>query len=151
MEAPADCRPAAADALARLDQRDLSWVGADGFPLSVPVGAVAPHAEGFRLQLGRSLPAPPTGSACLTFHTHPARFTEQENRTFVGDLAPTGAGGDGLVLHVARLLADVSLAGNKLTMTLGFLGKGRRLAPRLRSEAARRGQPVPIVRLPHEQ
>jgi hypothetical protein len=26
--------------LARLDQRDLGWVGADGFPLAVPVAGV---------------------------------------------------------------------------------------------------------------
>jgi len=30
---------------------------------------------------------------------------------------------------------------------IGFLGKGRRLAPRLKAEAARRAQPVPKVNL----
>jgi hypothetical protein len=47
-----------------------------------------------------------------------------------------------------RLLADVGLTGNKLSMTLGFRAKGRRLAPRLKSEALRRDQSVPAVRLP---
>ena len=51
---------------------------------------------------------------------------------------------------VERLLADVSLGGNKLVRTAGFLGKGRRLAPRLQPEASRRGQPVPRVRLPQD-
>lgn len=41
--------------------------------------------------------------------------------------------------HAELLLADVSLAGYKLAMTLGFLGEGRWLAPRLQAEASRRG------------
>lgn len=145
LEAPADWRPAARHATARLDQRDLGWVGGDGFPLSVPVDVVEQTGQGFRLRLGLRLPEAPRGPACLTFHTHPSTFTSQENRTFVGE---------GL-LHwrrrvVQRLLADVSLGGNKLVRTAGFLGKGRRLAPRLRPEASRRGQPVPRVRLPQD-
>lgn len=47
-----------------------------------------------------------------------------------------------------RLLPDMSLTGNRLKAALGFLGKGRRLAPRLQAEAVRRGQPVPRIRLP---
>jgi hypothetical protein len=35
-----------------------------------------------------------------------------------------------------------------MQITVGFLRKGRRLAPRLKTEAARRGQPVPTVNLP---
>ena len=36
LQAPADWRAVTRSALARLDQRDLGWVGADGFPLAVP-------------------------------------------------------------------------------------------------------------------
>jgi len=147
LDAPADWRAAARHAVARLDQRDLSWVGADGFPLSIPIAAVEEYPEGFRLRLGRHLPAAPQGPACLTFHAHPAMFTGQENHTFVGDVTG-GTGGDDAVFRVERLLADLSLTGNTLAMTLGFLGNGRRLSPRLRTEASRRGQPIPTVRLP---
>jgi hypothetical protein len=34
LEAPADWRATARSAVARLDQRDLGWVGADGFPVA---------------------------------------------------------------------------------------------------------------------
>jgi len=86
----------------------------------------------------------PQGRACLTFHSHPARFTGQENHSFVGDVSAVGLEG---VFCVDRLLPDVSLTGNRLTAALGFLGKGRQL-PRLQAEAVRRGQPVPRIRLP---
>jgi hypothetical protein len=148
LASPADWRPAARDAVARLDQRDLSWVDAAGFPLSIPVLAAEEHAQGFRLQLGHHPPALPDGPANLTFHQHPEAFTGQENRTFLGQIAITG--GEGL-FRVERLLADWSLAGNTLTKTLDFLGKGRQLRPRLKAEAARRGQPVPRVRLPGDR
>jgi hypothetical protein len=144
LEPPPDWRRVARYAVERLDQCDLSWVGADGLPLSIPVLAVEEHAQGFRVRLGRYPPEAPQGPSSLTFHAHPAVFTGQENRTFVGELSGAGDG----VFRVDRLLADVSLGGNKLVMTLGFLGKGRRLSPRLRAEASRRGQPVPTVRLP---
>jgi hypothetical protein len=144
LEPPADWRATARSALARLDQRDLCWVDADGFPLAVPVAGVEEVEQGFRLRLGRHLPEAPRGPVCLTLHAHPARFTRQENHTFLGAVANTGP--DDYVFTVRRLLADVSLPGNKLANTLGFLAQGRRLAPRLEPEAARRGQPVPRVR-----
>ena len=149
LEGPTDWRATARSAIARLDQRDLSWVGRDGFPLAVPAAAVEQDELGFRLRLGRHLPAPPQGPACLTLHAHPARFTRQENHSFVGEVSNTGP--DDYLFRVQRLLADVSLAGNRLSNTLGFLAKGRRLAPRLAPEAARRGQLVPKVRPPQSR
>jgi hypothetical protein len=68
-----------------------------------------------------------------------------ENHTLIGTLA---SGEDGVRLRVERALADWSLTGNRLQKSVGFLRKGRRLTPRLKAEAARRGQPVPTVRLP---
>ena len=49
---------------------------------------------------------------------------------------------------VERALADWSLGGGRAKVASGFLGARRRLAPRLRAEAARRSQPVPKVRFP---
>ena len=149
LEAPADWRATARSAVARLDQRDLSWVGPDGFPLAVPVAGVEQLEQGFRLRLGPHLPGAPQGPACLTFHSHPVRFTRQENHTFVGEISGTGP--RACVFRVQRLLADVSLAGNRLANTFSFLGKGRTLASRLEPEAARRGQPVPKVRHPQDR
>jgi hypothetical protein len=142
---PAEWRSAARHAVARLEHRDLSWVGTNGFPVSIPVVVLHAIEHGFRLRLGRRPPEAPQGLACLTFHAHTPRFTQQENHTLVGVISSDGLEGE---FRVERLLADVSLTGNKLVRTLGFLAKGRRLAPRLRSEASRRGQAVPGVRLP---
>jgi hypothetical protein len=140
LDPPRDWRAVGAHAAAHLEQRDLSWVGDDGFPLDVPVLEVEGTAEGFRVRFGPNLPAAPRGPACLTFHTHPRAFTNQENHTFVGEVSEAG------VFRVERLLGDVSLTGTRLGLMLGFLAKGRRLGPRLRSEAARRNQPVPAIR-----
>ena len=97
------------------------------------------------LSVGAGAPELPAGAACLTVHGHDERFTTQENHTLVGSLE---LGGEGSRLHVERVLADWSLTGNRLQSSLGFLRKGRTLWPRLKGEAARRGQPVPEVRLP---
>jgi len=144
LEAAADWRAFARASAGRLGHPDLSWAGPDGFPLAVPVRAEL-TGQGFRIRFGRCLPDVPQGRACLTFHSHPARFTGQENHSFVGDITAVGLEG---VFRVDRVLPDVSLTGNRLTAAVGFLGKGRQLAPRLQAEAVRRGQPVPRIRLP---
>jgi len=147
LDPPSDWRATAKDVLPRLDQRSLSWVGAGGFPMSVPVLGLDETGEGFTVRVGSHLPGPPSGPACLTVHSHPAEFTGQENHTFIGEVH--GAPGGELSFVIERALADWSLTGNTLVRSLGFLRKGRQLKPRLASEAARRGQPVPVVRLPH--
>ena len=146
LEPPSDWRSTASDAISRLDQRSMAWVGDDGFPLSAPVIAMDQNEAGFRLRLGPHLPGTPAGQACVTVHSHPEVFTGQENHTFLGEVREGGGGEYDFV--VERALADFSLTGNKLVRSLDFLRKGRQLKPRVASEAARRGQPVPTVHLP---
>lgn len=146
LEPPADWRAIARDAVPRLAQRSLAWVHADGFPLSVPVTGLDQTSTGFRLQIGRNLPGTPAGSACLTVHGHPEEFSGMENHTFLGEVHGTSE--HGYEFTVERALADFSITGNKLVRSLALLRKSRRLKPRLASEAARRGQPVPRVRIP---
>jgi hypothetical protein len=146
LEPPTDWRTTARDAIPRLEQRSVAWVGADGFPLSVPVTRLEQTESGFRLQVGRHIPGTPAGPACVTVHTHPEVFTGQENHTFLGEIR--SGSGEEYEFTVERALADFSITGNRLVRSLGFLRKGRRLKPRVASEAARRGQPVPTVRLP---
>lgn len=143
---PADWRTTARDVVARLEQRSLAWVDDDGGPLSIPVTGIDPTETGFRVRTGRHLPAKPAGPACLTLHTHPEEFTGQENHTFIGELREVQ--GDELDFVVDRAIADWSITGSGLARSIGFLRKGRQLKPRLAAEAARRGQPVPTVRLP---
>lgn len=144
-EAPTDWRRAAASTAPRLGTPILTVVGKEGFPMPFRVTDAALEAEGFRLTLPKGMPIVPRGHACLTFHTHPEAFTNQENLAFIGQAV---ASTDGAFFQVERQLADWSLGGSRLGATFSFLGKRGRLAPRLRAEAARRGQPVPRVNLP---
>jgi hypothetical protein len=142
---PDGWREIAARALSDLPLADLTAVDRDGFPVCVPVTAGALDGEGVSLQVGAGAPELSPGPACLTVHGHDDQFTTQENHTLVGELT---SGGDGPRLRVERALADWSLTGNRAQIGIGFLRKGRRLAPRLKAEAARRGQPVPRIHLP---
>lgn len=142
---PEQWREVAARALAELPLADLTTVDADGYPVSVPVTTGALIGDQVALAVGSGAPELPAGAACLTLHGHDEKFTTQENHTLVGELLH---GSEDLSLRVERALADWSLTGNRAQIALGFLRKGRSLRPRLSAEAARRGQPVPEVRLP---
>jgi hypothetical protein len=111
----------------------------------LPVAAGALEGDEVPLRVGSGAPELPAGPACLTVHGHDEQFTTQENHTLVGSLAE---GREESRLRVERALADWSITGNRAQAALGFLRKGRRLAPRLKAEAARRGQPVPRITLP---
>jgi hypothetical protein len=142
---PEQWRELAARALARLPLADLTTVDGDGYPVCVPVTTGTLVGDEVALSVGSGAPELPAGPACLTVHGHDEKFTTQENHTLVGELRHVP---EGLSLHVDRALADWSLTGNRAQIALGFLRKGRSLRPRLSAEAARRGQPVPEVRLP---
>jgi hypothetical protein len=148
-EQPPEWHAAAEVALRELPFRDLSFVAADGFPVCLPVTEISLVPEGFRLNVARLADASPEGPACLTFHAHDAGFSYQQNRVLVGRVSPTDDGA--FAFDVERLLGDWSLPGSRLALTIDFMfRKGRQLRPRLKSESARRGQPVPKVRFPGE-
>jgi hypothetical protein len=137
-----------ADRAERLGLPDVTLVGADGWPLPLPGRSVERVDDGFLV----TLPAgtPPTAAlpapACLTFHMHAERFAGQENVTLVGTAAYVGAGRDRVHVRIERALGDFSLPGGRVRRTRASLSAGRRLERRLAQEAARRGQPVPVVR-----
>jgi hypothetical protein len=59
---------------------------------------------------------------------------------------------EGFRLRAPRVLGDWSATGGKLATTFDLLfRKRRRLRPRLKAEAARRGRTVPNVRFPGEE
>ncbi|HET7272027.1 MAG TPA: hypothetical protein VFI90_13190 [Rubrobacter sp.] len=148
MEQPSEWRKAAERAVQEFPFRDLTFVGEDGFPVCLPVTEISPDPSGFRLRTAHGFA--PEGPACLTFHTHDQNFTAQQNRALVGRISPTDDGD--LVFAVERLLGNWDISENKLGFMFDFLfRKGRRLRPRLKAEAARRGQAVPKVRFPDEQ
>jgi hypothetical protein len=143
-EPPSDWRPVAQRALSGLPLADLTTVDDQGVPLCIPV-RTTPGLEGdaVALHVGAGAPDLLAGPACLTLHGHPERFTGQENHTFVGTLE-VGEGAPRF--RVQRALADWSLVGSRAKTAGSFLSAGRALSPRLKAEAARRGQPVPKVR-----
>ncbi|HXQ62445.1 MAG TPA: pyridoxamine 5'-phosphate oxidase family protein [Acidimicrobiales bacterium] len=146
---PASWRDGADRVGDRLPLKDLTVIDANGFPLCLPVMGADLVDDGFVVRLGPGSPAIGEGPACLTMHTHAEVFTGQENRTFVGRVVPgTGRPGTTARVVVDRVLADWSIVGNQARSAVGFLRKGRTLSPRLRTEAARRFQPVPEVRFP---
>jgi hypothetical protein len=140
-----DWREQTARALRELPLADLTAVDGDGYPVCVPVSAGALAGDEVALQLGAGAPLLPDGPACLTVHGHDEQFTSQENHTLVGSLSSDSGTA---TLHVERALANWSITGNRAKIAIDFLRNGRRLAPRLKAEAARRGQPVPRVNIP---
>jgi hypothetical protein len=142
---PSDWHGVAARALGELPFADLTFVDSDGYPVCLPVTVGGLEGDDVPLVLGTGAPELRAGPACLTVHGHDEQFTTQENHTLIGSLTHDH---DGPCLRVERALADWSLTGNRAQIALGFMRKGRVLTPRLSGEAARRGQPVPRVRLP---
>jgi hypothetical protein len=140
---PADWRPLVRSSLDRLPLSDLTTVDPDGYPVCLPVQPGPLDGDRIPLQLGSGSPDLIPGPACLTLHTHDTTFNGQENRTLVGQLV-VEVGATWFVIE--RALGDWSLPGNKLQMMMAFLGTAPKLAPRLKAEAARRGQAVPKMR-----
>src|SRR5262249_24957189 len=120
----------------------LTVVDGDGFPVPFRVDHAEPTSEGFQLEFFGGMPVPATGLASLTFHRHPAVFSAQENIVYLGSVEPNGQ------FRVERQLGDWSVKGSALSRTISMMTSGRKLAPRLQAEAARRGQPVPVINLP---
>ncbi len=145
-EPPSDWRPSAAYAVQSLGLPVVT-VNNGNTPAAVRAKAITLAQDGFILTLPKCPPALMQGSACLTFHKHPERFTTMKNMMFVGDLH-----GDGVGAHfkVERRIADWSAGGgtgNRLAGMISFLRTGIQLTPRLKQEVARRDQPMPKIRI----
>ena len=147
---PADWRDRAERALAYCPRPVLTVVGSHGFPVPFRVTAARVEGDGLRLRVPVGMPAEPAGPACLTFHEHGDPFVGQRNAAIRGS-AVRESDGDEVRFRVERPLGDFSIPGGRLRRSAAFLAAGRRLAPRLRREAERRGQAVPRVNLPPRQ
>jgi hypothetical protein len=140
---PTDWRPFA-DRADRLERPVLTVTGDDGWPLPLRCRSAVRTTDGYLLEPPAGVPVT-AGPACLTAHTHTDVMDAQENVVLLGSVEPAD---DGRVhLRVERALADWSITGSKFGRMAGFVTKGRKLRPRLRLEAERRGQPVPEIRL----
>ena len=85
------------------------------------------------------------GPACLTFQLHSANFDAYENAVFVGKVVLVD---DDVLFHVERSLPDVSLTGSRWRRIRDFAANQKRVKGRVRTEAARRGQRPPLIRIP---
>lgn len=146
--ATTDWRPRAAFALRHLGVPVVTVMDGAGFPVPVRTCAVELAPSGFRLTLPGFLPTPAQGAACLTFHAHDARFSREENATFIGAVISEG---EHAHFTVERALGDLSASGSLPRRVWAVINSRRRLLPRLQEEAARRGQPIPRVRLSFER
>lgn len=126
-------RALADQALGRQVPGHLTLIDADGFPLPIPVLAVALTDAGFALDLPRGVPWLAGGKACLTF---------AGIETFLGEATVR----DGQV----RMAVERTLPVFPMTQDMTQLWKPTpdtraQLLRRLDEELARRGQPLPIV------
>jgi hypothetical protein len=139
--APSDWRPFAARA-ERLGAPVVTLTR-EGFPLPVRAQSVRRTADGFHVVLPVGID-PTAGPVCLTFHrlTKEPRFT-QENVVLLGDGRPDD---DGLTVVVDRAVNDWSVSGSRVHQARDWFRQAARRKAHLAEEAARRGQPVPIVR-----
>jgi hypothetical protein len=136
-------------ALEKLGAPVLTVVDGDGYPVPFRTRFGSLDPSGVRLELLPSMPVNARGRACLTFHTVGVKngsMISNENMTFIGEV---DADKDGVLFKVERALPGVSLKTNPkgiLTIMRVMLG----FRKRLEIEASRRGQSVPLVRLPDE-
>jgi hypothetical protein len=133
-------------AVKSLGEPVLTVVDTDGFPVPFRTLHASAVKDGFHLELSPQSPAPAQGKASLCFHLHDEKFSWNENKTFVGEVSGDV---DTAFFKVDRLLSGQSLKkGSQVSVMLNMFKLRRQLAPRLKPEARRRGQPVPKVNLP---
>ncbi len=143
---PSDWRESLGYALENLGSPVLTVIDDNGYP--VPFRTTGGHlaVEGVHLELLPSMPARATGHACLTFHELQVKNGEMvanENYSFIGQVQGNGTSAH---FQVERQLPCASFRRDPK----GMISLGRmmmRMRKRLETEAARRGQPVPVVRL----
>jgi hypothetical protein len=100
----------------------LSWLGPDGFPISVrvPIEADASRRE---IRIGQEVPGMPMieGRACLTVHRHSPDFTWQQNMQVRGNLV---RGDDGLRLIPRKIVGGFELPPGRFSRFSDFIKKG---------------------------
>jgi hypothetical protein len=134
-----DWRARAEGVIERLGPPVLTLVDADGWPLPLRTRAASPTTDGFVVEAPAGVEMA-DGPAFLSFHSHAEVFDGQEN---VGLMGHARVRGGEVQVTVDRALADWGVARNPMRSAWDMIRTGRRLRPRLTSEAARRGQALP--------
>ena len=150
--ATVDADPVASveEALNDLGPPILTAPDEDGYPVPMRTAGGSIEDGIVHLDLHPHAPARLDGRACLSFHTVEIKKDDilaNENRTYVGSVVFRGDRAD---FTIERQLPTINLR-KGLRGNLELLKLNRRLKARLKSEAARRGQPLPTVNLPEAQ
>jgi hypothetical protein len=108
--------------LAEHDTGVLSWIGPDGFPISVRVPFTS-DAGAKSISIGADPAGLPIleGRACLTVHRHAPDFTWQRNMQVRGTLERAD---DGWRLVPRRIVGGFELPEGRLTRFRDFIKKG---------------------------
>jgi hypothetical protein len=139
-----DWRGATRGIVDRLGLPTITVVDPTGAPLALPCSSADHTENGFVVGLPNGVDAG-DGPVSLTFHTHGATFDGQENVSLVGQ-GVVERPSDGLPrvhVRVDRMLSDWGVPRSRLGAAVSMAGAARRLRPRLRAEAARRGVGIP--------
>ena len=122
-------------------------VDGEGYPVPFRVRGGSLGSDGVHLNLIPAMPVDARGRACLTFHTIQVKngsMVSNENMSFLGEVTKDE---DGALFKVERQLPGISMKVTPKGM-LKVIQVMLACRKRLEAEAARRGQPVPKVRLP---
>ena len=124
----------------------LTAIDGRGRPMPIPTKAASFDGSGFLLDLPAGHPLKKVeGPACLTFARHTRGFNEYENLIFAGQVQPEGSV---TTFTIERALPTVGPVGSRLRRIRGLVSPSPLLRDRVRTEAARRGQELPRVRIP---
>ncbi|HEY1331840.1 MAG TPA: hemerythrin [Actinomycetota bacterium] len=147
-ERPTRWRERAAVAVEQFGRPVLTVIGQDGFPTLIRTDDARLDGAGFVLDLPAGIEGPLAGNGSLTFHARYDRAAPHESAVFVGHLERPRRGGGGVRFTVDWLLGDFRPQGSRRRRPLARWTASRRVSPRIKGEAARRGQGVPHVRPP---
>jgi len=110
------------DFLSEHESGVVSWLGPDGFPISVRVPFTAdPQRREIRIEEEPATLPVLEGRACLTAHHHAPDFTWQQNMQVRGDLVRAD---DGLRLVPRKIVGGFELPPGRLSRFRDFIKKG---------------------------
>jgi hypothetical protein len=118
----------------------VATVDTDGYPLLIRAKEVTVSTEGFHLKLPTGIPSELHGPASLTFH----RREDRKDQTFVGRAVPGKQG-------TLEFIVERSLGDGTSDERSGIAASEKIFAPRLSTEMARHGQPIPRATLPEDR
>jgi hypothetical protein len=141
-----DWRKGIAYAFDQLGTPILTVVDEGGYPVPFRVRGGFLGTDSVNLDIPSAMPTAAQGPACLTFHNiqvENGEMVSNENMSFTGVVSSDE---DRALFRVKRQLATASFKrGLKDMVSLVLMM--RQMGQRLKVEAARRGQPVPVIRL----